>query len=178
MPPAKRVVMSISVNPDLKKRMEKYGKEIKWSQVATKAFIEKLDDIERSRKMDIEITPDELTRLRKSKEQYYNASYEDGMTFGLKWAKGYAEFGWLKVLNDRFDEKELNESTFSWDWYLDFIVPVYGPNEAHDDEAMAEFEEDFFGDTSMEFRVRTLEFCNGFMDALVKMYEELNDESS
>lgn len=90
--------VNISVDDDLKARMNAATEEVNWSAVASRAFEIKLGEIaERQKERD---TSAEINGLRASKLNLNDEEFEKGYKEGEYWAKNRADYADLERLND------------------------------------------------------------------------------
>jgi hypothetical protein len=109
---AKYTRISITVPPDLKRRMEVVEEEVNWSGVACRAFEAKLAEM--ASKKERKTMDDVISRLRASKQQEEDADYRGGEARGRKWAETRAEAYELMRLED------FRERHGGWDRLLSY----------------------------------------------------------
>jgi hypothetical protein len=95
---AKYARTTISVPPDLKRRMEAVEEDVNWSAVACRAFEAKLGEIA-SRK-EKKTMDDVIARLRASKQREDDLDYRYGEAQGRDWAANHASAHALMRLED------------------------------------------------------------------------------
>jgi hypothetical protein len=103
---------TVSVPLDLKERMDTVAGQVNWSQVAVRAFEEKLAALAAAKKE--KTMADAIQRLRASKLRDEDAEYQTGENAGREWAENMAEARELRRL-----EKLLDGPAASDDWTWD-----------------------------------------------------------
>lgn len=100
---------TITIPPDVKKRMDAADSGVNWSAVATEAFRAKLLDLESSKR--VETMTDAIERLRAADKQDGSEEYEAGVEVGETWAKEKARPKQLRRLAKAAEEMELRWQT-------------------------------------------------------------------
>ncbi len=96
--------MTISVQDDLKGRMDKAKRLVNWSAVATKAFEQKLHDIsDQLEQTEMEAV---IQRLKASKATGESAMEKDARDGARHWAMHQAKAAQLKALSDARDQMD------------------------------------------------------------------------
>jgi hypothetical protein len=88
--------VTVYVPDDLKARMDEAGKDVNWSALAQRAFIEAA--LTQAVRKDQSNMDKVVERLRASKERVQEADFEAGKTAGAQWAKQSAEYDELERL--------------------------------------------------------------------------------
>lgn len=107
-----RIVVSVSVNPELRERMNKAGDDVNWSAVACAAFEEKLAEIERLK--GIRVNAETIEYMRQSKKRDFDDVYASGWKCAQRWIHGTkgkadsprAEYRELINLSERCEEED------------------------------------------------------------------------
>lgn len=107
------VRVSITVPADVKKKMDRVGREVNWSAVATQAFIVKLGEIAKT--LEKKSMADVIDRLRGSKLQGNSQAYRNGLRMGEEWAKHSADVAELKSIESLYSEWDNELGSAGWD---------------------------------------------------------------
>ena len=176
---AKYARTTISVPPDLKRRMEAVEEAVNWSAVACRAFEAKVGEIA-SRK-ERKTMDDVIARLRASKQREDDADYREGEAEGRHWAANHASAHALIRL-ERFREWNGPAWRVLFDSYKYSTTPaerlagiLLPPQEvAMSYNRSAELE--FWDNTTPVRRMPDTEsFVRGFADGALAVWLEVKD---
>ena len=167
-----RITTSISVPPDLKRRMDQVREPINWSAVACEAFNEKLAEI--AKKKEIEGMNDVVERLRASKREAENSEYTSGHETGETWAKKEATARHLQRLakwHNGIDNDQWREFS-EWDSKEDVANALYyeiEPEMQGDDVSAKDFWDHYVD-------VEGVDYLRGFVEGALSVWEAVKKE--
>jgi hypothetical protein len=162
---------TVTIPPDLKKRMDAVKEDVNWSAVASHAFEEKLIEIaSRKGKQDMN---DVIQRLRASKGRCEDKHFKEGETAGRKWAKERAEVDELERL-DAWDWNRVFDAECPSAAAVHFYYKLH-PERGRDIRAANDFWSNQlgeYGDTLLEDPM----FLKGFVNGALDVWHEVKDK--
>lgn len=160
--------MNIYVSDDLKERMDNAEESANWSQVASRAFEIELGEIaKRKKEKDMNSV---IQRLKASKLEFENVSYNGGYQYGREWAENSAEYAELKHAYEIEIDDPLYVDAEDGDDERAYHI---GHMITGDGEKAWEFWEGVFGEWQP---AKDFEFYKGFLDGASEVYEKVKGE--
>jgi hypothetical protein len=173
--------MTISIQKDLKERMDKVSDQVNWSAVASDAFRSKLVEIEVRRKHSVS-KADVLKRLKATDVKDTADEYTDGKLAGRRWTERKATLKQLRRAVEYIDQAVRDNTP----WYdvdfggwnapygaADYFYQAVNPRE--DPDAGREFWHDVLGEDGPD-RIQDSDFFLGFGDGLCEVWNEVRAE--
>jgi Domain of unknown function (DUF4268) len=171
---------TISVPPDLKRRMEATEEVVNWSALACQAFEARLGEIA-SRK-ERKTMDDVIVRLRASKQREDDEDYRYGERQGRDWAANHASAYALKRLEGSRERNgpewrslfaSYKSSTTPAERLADILLPPEEVAMSYDRSAEIEFWEDVMPSRRMP---ESDSFVRGFADGVLALWLEVKDQ--
>jgi hypothetical protein len=168
--------LTIYVPGALGDRMKKVKTKVNWSEIAQRAFEQKLGEIAASKpkpKMQ-----DVIDRLRASKSKVQSGERARGKEAGVEWAKKRAEFDQLKRVAQLAGSRAPDTwaAGLRWD-HLGALGAIATSALGEDEVARWGDVEDFFGNVDVPKDPEALfEFADGFLDGVEEIWEAIEDE--
>jgi hypothetical protein len=173
---------TISIPLELKARMDAVVEDINWSELACRAFEQKLAEITSTK--GVKDMKDVAIRLRASKHKLSGVRYKDGFRAGQRWAKDTADAEELERLEGVRNCRSPGEWA-SW-WHIKtrggigpcdrFIHAITPPHpEAGGREVVGNFWEGH-GGFDWEERSFDGDFVQGFAEGALDIWDRVKDE--
>jgi hypothetical protein len=164
--------MTISIQTDLKRRMDNVTESVNWSAEAARAFEAKLAEI--AQRKEKKTAEDLIQRLRASRLEAQEEAYRDGYLTGRAWVEVHAD---AKGLQNLANWKE----RMSRDWLQVYhkldsqsLARVVTGDDKMDREQAVAFWEAAIGEKTT-FYLDMTEFAQGFFDGATDFWAELKD---
>jgi hypothetical protein len=170
---------TISIPTDLRARMDKVQENMNWSAIACSAFEIELGRIAARRQVkDIE---DVVQRLRASKQESTDQSYNDGFESGQAWAKSKAtalELERLTRFRDAMQELEwercfTSESQASVPKIYEQLYYKMHPEHEGESGAAVRFWDMVVGETRADGLATEGAFVRGFSEGAIAVWKEV-----